>query len=473
MNKSVNLPKLFVILSLFIGTLLVMLVPPFNAPDEETHFMYSYEISEGSFLPKVENEEAGHYIPSAVFASIEENKKLVNDREAKYSYNEMYYDNLLSSEYKNKGFMKLNVQTKPIIAYLAPAVGVEVATHLEAFSDGKKVSTEVLLQFARFFSLLAYTIIGYFAIKITPKFKKSFFAILLLPMSVFLRSVVSYDGFILVISALALANILKLIDTKNIKFTKRHFILFVITGFVLLNVKTVYSIIFLGLLAVPNEAFGTKKNKVKKYVQIGVLILAISFVRRLFYSGLPSSSNELFGEQINYIISHPFNYFKILVHNVLSQLKIQSWWLFGTYGCLDTYVPMLFEFLLKLYLVIVIIMDIFHEKIKISKWIKIGYFVCTILSVFAMYSYMYIYWTTLVTNEVGGNFITGVQGRYYIPLLLLFPIIFNNNLIDKIKNEKVRKLGEKIYNIYDNNFHYFTIFSLVFAVIIIVLRFYV
>ena len=115
----------------------------------------------------------------------------------------------------------------------------------------------------------------------------------------------------------------------------------------------------------------------------------------------------------------------------------------------------------------------FHEKIKISKWIKIGYFICAVLAVFAMYTYMYIYWTTLVTDKVGGNDITGIQGRYYIPLLLLVPIIFNNNLVDKIKNEKVRKLGEKIYNIYDNNFHYFTIFSLVFAVIIIVLRFYV
>ena len=473
MKEKIRLEKLFIIVSLFIGTLLVILVPPFNSPDEETHFMYTYEVSRGKILPSVEDNKSGHYIPSSIFGSMDKYKKIVGDKDAKYSYTEMYFDNGLSGDYSEYGFMKLNVQEQPIIAYLAPAVGTRIAMNLRAYSGGK-VNPEVLLQFARFFSLLIYSIIGYFAIKITPKFKNSFFAILLLPLSVFLRSMVSYDGFILVITALVLANILRLIDTKNVKFRKRDFIFFVITGFALLNVKTVYSVVFLGLLAVPNDVFDGKKKKWKKFISMAALILLISAARKLLYLGLPSESNPLFKEQIDFIIHHPFQYFKILVHNVLSQLKIMSWWMLGVYGCLDTFVPLLIQFLIKIYLFIVIMMDAFYEKISISLKIKIGYFVFAVMAVFAMYSYMYIYWTPLVLEETGGGNITGVQGRYYIPLLLLLPIIFNNSIIGKMKKEsKIKKILDKSHELFINNHYYFTVFSLVCMVIIIILRFYV
>ena len=473
MNKKIKLEKIFIIVSLFVGTLLVLLVPPYNSPDEETHFMYAYEISKGNILPSVENNKSGHYIPNSIFDSIDKNKKIVDNADAKYSYSEIKSNVLYTNDYEKKGFWILNVQNQPIIAYLAPALGTIVASNLEAYTGGK-VSSDVLLQFARFFSLLIYSIIGYFSIKITPKFKNSFFAILLLPLSVFLRSMVSYDGFILVVVAIVLANILRLIDSKDVMFKKRDFLFFIITGFALLNVKTIYSIVFLGLLAIPDSVFNGKKNKWKNIVSIIIVILSISIARRLLYIGLTNESNPLFGKQISFIINHPFQYFKIMIHNIFSQLKIMSWWMIGVYGCLDTFTPLLIQFLIKIYLFFIILMDAFYEKINISKKIKFGYFCLIILSVFAIYTYMYIYWTTLVTNIIGGGIITGVQGRYYIPLLFLLPIVLNNNIISKLKNEsKIKKILDKSHELFINNHYYFTMFSLIFMVIIIILRFYI
>lgn len=473
MKEKIKLEKLFIIVSIFIGTFLVILVPPYNSPDEDTHFMYSYEISKGNIIPSVKDNKSGHYVPITILESMDKNKKIIGNIDSKYSYSDINSDTTLPSDYTNKGFIGINVQTKPIIAYLAPAFGIRLATYLNAYYGGN-VSPIVLLQFARFFSLLVYSIIGYFAIKITPKFKNSFFAILLLPMSLFLRSSVSYDGFILVISALVLANILRLIETKNVKFRKRDFIFFIITGFALLNVKTVYSIILFGLFAVPNNVFDGKKNKYKNFISMFIIVILISIARKILYLGLPSETNQLFSQQIDFIINHPIQYLKILINNIFSQLRIMSWWMIGVYGCLDTVVPILIQFLIKLYLFFVILMDAFYEKISISLRIKIIYFILIILAVFAIYSYMYIYWTPLVSDEIGSNNIIGVQGRYYIPFLLLLPIIINNNVIDKLKKEsKIKILLNKIHEVFINNHYYFTIFSLVFLVFIIIFRFYV
>ena len=472
MRERIKLEKLFIIISLFIGTLLVIIVPPYNSPDEDTHFMYSYEISKGNFLPSINDKKSGHYIPISLLDSINKNKEIIGNVNAKYSYSDIYYDNILHNDYTEKGFVEINVQNQPIIAYLAPAFGAKLAMNLSAYYGGE-VSSVVLLQFARFFSLLIYSIICYFAIKITPKFKNSFFAILLLPMSLFLRSTVSYDGFILAITALTLSNILRLIEIKNVKFRKRDFIFFVVTGFLLLNVKTIYSIVLAGLLAVPDDKFDGKKRKWKNFIAMIFIVLTVSVARKFLYSRFPSASNPLFEKQIQFIINHPINYLKIVVYNFMSELRIMSIWMIGTYGCLDTVIPLIIHFLIKLYLFFVIMIDAFHEKISISVKMKIMYFVLILFAVFSIYSYMYIYWTPLVTNEVGGSNIRGVQGRYYIPLLLLLPIIFNNNILYIIKNEKIKKIGEKVYNIYNDNFHYFTIFSLVVMIFIIIFRFYI
>lgn len=468
-----NLAKLFLIISLFFGILLVFMVPSFNSPDEDSHFLYAYEISEGNLIPKVKKGVSGFYVPDEIFDYISKSKEINGDREKKYTYDEMYYDQLLPQNYEKKQFSNAVIQSSPKLAYLAPALGIITTKFISPFGGGD-VSTSVMLQFARFFSLLIYSIIGYFAIKITPKFKKTFFVVLLMPLSLFLRSMVTYDGIILVVSALALANILKLINNEDAKFTKKDFILFALTGFIMLNVKGVYSIIFLGLFAIPSEVFRSKKDKIKTIFKIGILILLITFLKQIPYLFLKTTNNNPYpSKQIEFILSHPLGYIKILLANIIGQIKIQEYWMIGTYGYLDTYMPTLFVFIMNVYLFIVFIIDAFYEKIILPLWLKIGYILLIIFDICGMYTQMYVNWTPVVTGKVGGSEITGIQGRYFLPFLLLVPIILNNNLLDKIfKKGKVKNYIDKLKNMFDNNFHYITITSLIIVIFIIFIRYY-
>lgn len=477
MNKELNLPRLFLIYSLIFGSLLVFLVPSFQSPDEITHFTLSYNLSAGKLNSTVKDKKSGYNLPNDMISEINKMEKMYSDRDKKYSYSEMYFDQLLSSNLNDKSFFGASISTISIFAYIVPAIGIQITDYLEPYATSgiSHVKTNVMIQFARFLSLIIYSLIGYFAIRITPKFKKSFFVILLLPLSLFLRSMVTYDGLVLSVTALSIALILKLIDDKTIKWNKKYLFGFIILGYILFNIKVIYSICFLGLFVVDSKQFGGKKEKIKNAIIMISTILILTYIKKHFI--LPSAgleSSKLTAKQLNFIINNPILYIKILFDNIIGQIKQQNYWMMGTLGHLDTYMPYLFVFVMNIFLFITLLVDSFYEKIILPAWLKISYVILSILAVAGMYTIMYISWTPKVLGKIGGNEITGIQGRYFIPLLLLIPIIFSNNLIDKLDSKKnIKKILEKIKNVFDNNFYHVTLGSLILTVIIIFLRFYV
>lgn len=466
-----NLAKSFLLISLFFGTLFLLIVPAYNSPDEDSHFQYAYQVSTGNFLPKVVDGVSGFDVPDVIIESINRIKPITESQENKYSYKAMHDDLMTSSDYTHKQFSNAVIQTAPKLAYVVPALGILVGKCMRYFVTRGTPSPVVLLQFARFFSLIIYSIIGYYAIKITPKFKKSFFVVLLLPVSLFLRSMVTYDGILLVVTALVLANILKLLNSKD-KISKKDYILFIICGFLLLNVKMVYSIVFFGLLFVPKEVFGDNKKKIKSILTIIFSILGITILKMIPYMFVNVTKNSTTSMQLETIIANPFNYIMILARNIVSQRRIQEYWMLGTLGYLDTYISPVMLFVLRIYLITIFLIDACYEKIILPICAKLGYLALIMFVIAGIYTMMYLDWTPIVTGKYGGKVIEGVQGRYYLPLLLLVPIIINNKIIEKIKSKKIVKILDDIKKIVDNNFQYVTIIILVVVTFTLFIRYY-
>ncbi len=470
--SNIKLEKIFLIISLIVGSILLMIVPAFNSPDEASHFFKAYQLSKGDIIPHNENGIVGYRLPDTILKLDEDSINYNSNRETKYTYTSMYYDQLLPYSYDKETFVNVVTAEVPAIAYIAPAIGIQLTDNLTSYADNTAhVSPVVILQFARFLSLIIYSVMCYFAIKITPKFKKSFFAILLIPTAMFLRSMVTYDSFAMAMTALSLANILRLIYDKDAKFRKRDFVFFIIAGFSLLNVKMVYSIVFLGMLAVPDRVFGGRKQKWKDYVIMIGIVLALSILRKIPYMGLPIDENQYVGIQKAFIFSHPIYYIKVLYMNITNQFQNQMYWMIGTLGYLDTYIPKVYEFFIGVYLVIVFLIDAFTEKIKLPLWLKIGYALCVIFVVCGMYTIMYMSWTPAITGVTGGDSITGIQGRYYLPLLFLIPVIFNNPLLDNKIFKKYKNIIEKFTLWFNNNFFYGSILAMVITVVVVYTRY--
>lgn len=463
MNK-IKIEKLFFLISIVIGSLLIFLIPPFQSPDEDTHFLKSYLIINGDLYPEKKQNVVGFEIPTNMINYINEKLTWSSDRNKKYSYSDMYFDQLLSVDYTNKEFKGISTGTVSPIAHIVPAMGVGLAKVFNQLSTNSSISVSYMLLYARFISLVCYSLIGYYALKRTPIFKKTFFTIMLLPMALFLRSTVSYDGLLLSITMLTVAELLNLIYT-DAKFNIKHIIFFIIAGYILLNVKTIYSVIFSLIFFIPKNKFNNRKQQIKYYLIIisSVLLLTI-FSRILIVSG---ESIEIVQKQIKYIINNPFETLKTIFNNMNEQKESQLYWMIGTFGLLDTYVPPIFVYIISFNLVLISLVEATKEKIKIKFNTKLVIFLSIFLAIFASYLVMYMSWTPQITRDIGGNIVTGVQGRYFIPLLFCLPILFSNNI--KITNQFIKN---KLSVVYDN-YILIPIISLLVMLVIIVLRFWV
>lgn len=474
MKNKICLENIFLIISLIFGLLFIFIVPSFQSPDESAHFLKAYEISKGDLFANKKNNIYGYCIPNDLSEYIVNKNNYMSNLDAKYSYSEDYYNQLLSFNYADDcTHQEIATQTVTVFAHIVPAIGIKVTNFVNVYPTNESEGPAVALQFARFACLIVYSLMCYFAIKITPRFKKTMFAMLLLPNALLLRTMVTYDGLLMATISLSLANMLKLICDKDSKFSKWHFIWFIFAAYILLNIKVVYSFIFLLMFAIPNERFGTKKDKIKKYVLMIVIALILVILGKIPYAHLANPESKIIAKQTSYITSHLLRTIGVLFNNIKGQFSFQMYWLFGTYGLLDTYMPVLFVFLLEVITLCVLIVESFTERLEIHIAYKILLGLFIILSLFGIYGIMYLSWTPKVLGKVGGSEVSGVQGRYFLPYLLMIPIVFSNKLLDIKKLKNIKKIFNKVSDWINNYYCYIAVVSLILSSIFLLLRFYV
>ena len=465
MNNKIKLEYIFIILSIFFGILFAIIVPPFQSPDENNHFLKAYHLSKGEIYA-VNTSKKGYCISDNMYNYITNMQHHMSDYDYRYTYNDIYFEQLLGEDYSQCTKRHISTETTNPIAHIIPAIGIQITDFLKPFGNDKQMNVTVMLQFARISNVIVYSLICFFALKITTRFKKSMFLILLLPNAIYLRSMVSYDGLILSITALSLSLIIKLFTEKNAKLDKKYIAIFVIMGFILFNIKIVYSIVFLPLLFLDKNKI-INANKVKTYSLMIFLVLLITFLFKIPYMGIESTVSDI--GQSTFVKKHIIYFVKVIIVNIFNDFRTQMYWMNGTLGLLDTYMPVISVFMVNLILIITILIDSITEKKIFKTYINILYFALSFLSVFAMYSIMYLSWTPQVTGVIGGNLVTGIQGRYFIPLLLLLPIIFNNSII---KNKKIINVFNKISDNMSYILPIFATLQMFIMVLVLLQRFY-
>ena len=101
----------------------------------------------------------------------------------------------------------------------------------------------------------------------------------------------------------------------------------------------------------------------------------------------------------------------------------------GCLGTLDTNYPTPVSASILCVLLVISIYD--SIRVEGINWkIKLVDFILIVTSFLGSFLYIYITWTPTVLG-VGANFISGVQGRYFIPIYLFFAVLFASNLPKK------------------------------------------
>lgn len=441
---KVNPAKFFVYCALIFGILLITLIPPFQSPDEDSHFKKAYVVSMGKFFPSSQNGVIGYEIPTDMTAYINEKLTYIGDRDRKYSYSEEILDDKLPKDYTDATFQNFSTAETSPIAYLAPAVGIVFARITTKIIGMDNISITVMLHFARFFSLLLYVLLVYLAIKTTPVLKKTFCVIGLLPMGLALAVAISYDSVLIALSLLSTAVILKLMFDDNVKtISYKYLIFFGVIAFVLLTIKTVYITVLLPLLFVPKEKYGGKIINIIKYVSIMVgIAIVLYIINKIPLLNLQrNATGNNSGEQLKYILSNPINYVKIWIKTMWYNRNFYFTGMIGTFGLIDTYIPTIYIVIYSIGGLAVILSDLSLCSVKFN-WKYKCISVCgCIATVFGIFTAMYILWTSMELG-IGAETITGVQGRYLIPIIPLGIVVFSNSLLKK--NETIKLFMKKI-----------------------------
>ncbi|MDD2414701.1 MAG: DUF2142 domain-containing protein [Eubacteriaceae bacterium] len=417
--------KLFLLLCLVFGCLFVFLTPPMQAPDEITHFLKSYSLSQMQLIPKVdENGTVVDEISSEVIDFSNSFGDLQYDANAKIDYSSVnswgdVYTSDTEGDTQQTTYITVNAY---IIYYIPQALGM-------AFAKLMGMSLLWTLYMGRLFNLIFYCIMLYVAIKTTPLAKNLFFLIALTPMAVFQAASLSYDVMVIAVCVLFTAHMFKLFYDPEAELTSGEFATILILSCILIFMKTVYFPLVLLFLAIPKTKFANIKERRHYFFAIvgtSLVVYIIVFIyRKVVYAGAVSG-NSLSTEQIIGALSDPNFFFEMISNTFKAFGSNFSEEFIGKLGWLDTALP---PWLITCYygmLIAALFEFSDYEKSLVNQIDGESLVSMLVLSGIALFAFIVLMFAvfyfimTLVTLQAEGSSVAqGIQGRYFIPVSFL------------------------------------------------------
>ena len=200
----------------------MFLIPPTQAPDEGTHFLNAYAFSRGDFFPEYEARTyTGRIFPKDIISYVE---VWGADEDGRASIEEvMRYPGPQKINESDEKFYLYWASETNMVGYIFSGTGMWLCKLIFGMI-GIPVSGYDLLIAGRLCNLLFYGIIVYFAIKITPCYKRTMLALALMPMSIFQSATLSYDAILIPSCFLLFALILQGLYSEE-KITSRKLLL--------------------------------------------------------------------------------------------------------------------------------------------------------------------------------------------------------------------------------------------------------
>ena len=414
-NKdNIKLEKLYLWIAIPIGLVMCLNTPLGRIPDEDDHAKKSMAIAQGNFFSVADEDgNAMDMINSKV-------NELVSRTTDSY---EISWEKMNLAETDENIKMKYNTMALYApICHAPQALGIFVARIFGVGITGQCYA-------GRLFNFVISLILIYNAIKLMPFKKYLLMYLMLLPVTFNVLPTLSADALTIAMSSFYIAYILHLKYNDDIKeLNVKTKVGLVLSTIVISLCKIVYVPLCLLLFLIPKEKFGTLKKK-NIFVICTICIAAILNLIWLVYCSrflIEFNAGVDSKQQVIFILTNPIQYAIILFRTINFHFNVYYAGLSG--DALGTYSVKASE--IFIYAAIVITSILFfankedEKKVKIDLLTKV---ICTIIFAgitMLIYTSLYVQWTPYKSD-----FITGVQPRYFLPILILVAIIIDNNKI--------------------------------------------
>ncbi|MCU0848348.1 MAG: DUF2142 domain-containing protein [Spirochaetes bacterium] len=421
----------FLFLAAVFGFLLVFINPPYHAPDEFSHFLRAFSIADGKIINSRMGNDIGDYLPESLVHSIASlcGNLLDNNFEAKVDLSGIIPEFSRKLDADKRYFFPFPAQALYSPVPYAPQSLIMVPCKALSFPP------VVMMYLGRIFNFIAWVILMLASIRIIPVFRWPMVLIAFIPMSVYQSASLSADAVTNGLSFLAFSCLVREAASEDEVTDLKRFLGFLcIISAPLILSKNAYFIIPVTLYFLIGPArFGS----MKKYLLTAALYLAScaafliswSLVVNKLYVPLNGSSPV---DQTAFIFSDPFGYIGIILNNI----SIQGLSAVHTLGRMGWLSPQVRKLYLDVYLGIIALVAFFEggKRSFMLPWRRLVFLSLVVLGIADVSTVIYLTW-----NLPGSSFIYGWSGRYLIPFLPSFYILFSNSrfgLIEKYGLER-------------------------------------
>lgn len=412
--KKISEEWIFVVICLVFGVVYSFVSPPRGLPDEPAHYYTAYRYS-NLIMGK------GYGVGEKYIPMREEEKKF---DEYAYEYSQYDYRVLVSRFFQMEETDVETMQSADDVGnallYIPQTMGV-------LFGRLLHFGFTPTYYMARFFNLFVYIFITFFAIRRIPIGKNVLVLLATLPISLQQAASVSYDTSIIACSFYLISMFLYLIIGDG-RMTRKLFLLICAASVLVGSSKYgVYLPVLLLWFFIPKEKFsGTWSKKKLTFIGGGIIIAAMILVALPNY--LPLLAKDAAGAAVTatkqaYTIGNIINDPLFFCFMILNTLHAQGGTIFldgigYSMSWLDKIVPIYLPIAFFVLLLLASV-RVSKEKKEISKKLKlcfIGIFVLTGTAFMA---------AAFTWTFVGTNVINGIQGRYFLPVVLLIYLLIN------------------------------------------------
>lgn len=287
----------------------------------------------------------------------------------------------------------------------------------------------------RFFMMFVYLIFAFFAIKRVPVGKAAMFIIVLSPMFIQQSCSYSYDAMPIELTTLFVAELFSVLY-KDRKMRKRDIIILSALAFVIASCKAgTYIPECLLLFLIPKEKYESEKQC--RRMRIGFLVVMIlgflinSIPYLMMVLGITEATTELqqYSNSLNcYTVSdvlfNPGNTVRVLITTFLQYIDFYFEGSFaGPLGWLNIGINPMWGYLMA-GLMLLGLTAVKDEPEYITKKQRVGIALALFATVAMVTAAMFVSWT-----GKGSTTISGIQGRYFTPILFYFFFLFRGKFI--------------------------------------------
>ncbi len=422
---------IFLITAIPTGTYLVFNVPAMWAPDGGAHVARVFQIAEGGVRPVfINHEHGGGYGGNIPLNVIDlKNLELGFVGQSPAGPGQETTSKILTSQDKQQialvSSQKISKKVELIsyvnsaayspVAYAPSVIGVYTGIHLN-LNLGHTLLLAQMLGFGAFILCAGY---GLYTLR-NSQLKWVVFVVSLLPVVVFQSSTITADSFLISVSILFGSIIIKGLSA-NEKLTILDKVLLFICVLLLPLIKSVYFLLVFLILIFPRRHW---KTSLGYWIPVAssLVVSMIGFGIWSDWTNDVALSNGLvrgdmqwtYGDanvQRHFVLTHPLGYLHALVDSMLYGSKFYMDTLFGWFGFTYLPIPGLSEVTGYLSLGLSFLLV---GKVKFQKHVSSALLVAVTATALAIFTALYVYYTPPRSTEI-----QGVQGRYFLPLIIL------------------------------------------------------